>query len=221
MTESPGAHLPGVFVTFEGADGTGKTTHVRMLAGTLEDAGRRVLCLREPGGTFAGEQLRGVVLDPENDDLSDASELLIYEAARAQLVREKIAPALRAGVVVLCDRFTDSTLAYQGYGRGLDLDFVRAANVFASDGIVPDATVLLTCSAEKGRERLGRRGRADRLEGEGDDFHARVAAGFAEIARASQGRVRTVETGAPVSRVHAAVLDALADVFPELGGTCG
>ena len=110
----------GVFVTFEGGDGAGKTTHIRFLANALSAMGREVVCLREPGGTEVGEQLRGVVLNPANSDICDGSELLIFEAARAQLVSQVIAPALERGAVVLCDRFTDSTVAYQGYGRGLD-----------------------------------------------------------------------------------------------------
>lgn len=221
MSERATPRYPGVLVTFEGVDGTGKTTHVRLLAEALRQAGREVVCLREPGGTPAGEQLRAVVLDPANEGLTDACELLIYEACRAELVTKKILPALEAGCVVICDRFTDSTLAYQGFGRGLDLEFVRAANAFATGGLVPDATILLCCDAQEGRKRLGRRESADRLEGESDGFHARVARGFEEIARASQGRVRTVETSGDTESVHARVILALADVLSELGGACG
>ena len=115
---------PGIFITFEGGDGAGKTTHITFLSSCLREMGYEVLCLREPGGTEIGESLRQIVLDPENSDMSDQTELLIYEAARAQIVKEVIIPALARGAVVLLDRFYDSTIAYQAYGRGLPL-FVR------------------------------------------------------------------------------------------------
>ena len=123
--------LRGIFITFEGGEGAGKTTHIRFLSETLRAHGREVLCLREPGGTEVGEQLRAVVLDPANGGMSDEAELLIYEAARAQLMAQVIAPALARGAVVLCDRFTDSTVAYQAYGRGLPRMFVDRVNEFA------------------------------------------------------------------------------------------
>lgn len=137
-----GAHAPGIFITFEGGEGAGKSTHIRFLAEALEEHGREVLCLREPGGTAVGEQLRSIVLDPENAALSDEAELLIYEAARAQIVSEVIAPALARGAVVLCDRFYDSTIAYQVFGRGLDRSFVEAANEFACQGVHPDLSLI-------------------------------------------------------------------------------
>ena len=188
----------GVFVTFEGGDGAGKSTQIRFLARLLEDAGREVVRLREPGGTAVGEALRAVVLDPAHEAMSDRAELLIYEAARAQIVDEVIRPALGRGAVVLCDRFYDSTVAYQGCGRGLDGAFIDAANRFACDGVVP-----------------GRREGADRLELAGDAFHSRVAVGFEQIAEADPARVRTV-----LSRVHRAdtfraVLEAVSPVLPE------
>ena len=197
----------GVFVTFEGGDGAGKSTQIRFLARLLEDAGREVVRLREPGGTAVGEALRAVVLDPAHEAMSDRAELLIYEAARAQIVDEVIRPALGRGAVVLCDRFYDSTVAYQGCGRGLD--------GAASDGVVPDATVLLVAPASAVRSRMGRREGTDRLELAGDAFHSRVAVGFEQIAEADPARVRTV-----LSRVHRAdtfraVLEAVSPVLPE------
>lgn len=206
---------PGVFVTFEGGDGAGKSTQIRFLARLLRDEGREVLCLREPGGTAVGEALRAVVLDPAHEAMSDRAELLIYEAARAQIVDEVIRPALERGAVVLCDRFFDSTVAYQGFGRGLDRGFIDAANRFACDGVTPDVTVLLTASDEAVRTRMGHRKTADRLERAGDAFHGRVGEGFAALAAAEPQRVRTV-----VSRRHRAdtfrqVLAAVAEVLPE------
>ena len=162
-----------------------------------------------------GEALRAVVLDPAHEAMSDRAELLIYEAARAQIVDEVIRPALGRGAVVLCDRFYDSTVAYQGCGRGLDGAFIDAANPFACDGVVPDATVLLVAPASAVRSRMGRREGADRLELAGDAFHSRVAVGFEQIAEADPARVRTV-----LSRVHRAdtfraVLEVVSPVLPE------
>lgn len=170
--------------------------------------------LREPGAPAVGEALRAVVLDPAHEAMSDRAELLIYEAARAQIVDEVIRPALGRGAVVLCDRFYDSTVAYRAR-RGLDGAFIDAANRFACDGVVPDATVLLVAPASAVRSRMGRREGTDRLELAGDAFHSRVAVGFEQIAEADPARVRTV-----LSRVHRAdtfraVLEAVSPVLPE------
>ncbi len=206
---------PGVFITFEGGDGAGKTTHIRFLANALSAMGREVLCLREPGGTPVGEQLRGVVLSPANESMCDASELLVYEAARAQLVAEVIKPALSRGAVVLCDRFCDSTVAYQGYGRGIDLSFVNRANDFACQGIVPDRTILLVAgSAAVGLERAALRAGADRMERAGEGFHSRVNDAFLEIARANPERIRVVGSAGMKSQTALSVFAALSDLFP-------
>ena len=198
----------GAFVTFEGADGTGKSTHIGFLAERLRERGREVLRLREPGGTAVGEALRALVLDPANAGLSDRAELLVYEAARAQLVDEVIAPALERGAVVLCDRFADSTVAYQAFGRGLPRAFVDAANGFATGQLVPDRTVLMVCgSPEAGLSRAAQAG---------EGFHRRVAEGFAALAASEEGRVRVVDSsGSRVATAHA-VAGAVADLFPEL-----
>ena len=207
----------GIFVTFEGGDGAGKTTHIAALARALESQGREVVRLREPGGTSIGEALRGIVLDAGNAAMCDECELLIYEAARAQLVAQVIRPALERGAVVLCDRFFDSTMAYQGYGRGLSRDFVRAARSFACAGIEPNRTVLLVApSARDGLSRATRHAGADRMEQAGEAFHERVREGFARIARERPARVRVVESAAGKAATSQAVFDALADVFPGL-----
>lgn len=210
-----GTQTPGIFITFEGGEGAGKSTHILFLAEALESHGREVLCLREPGGTSIGEDLRAIVLDPENSALSDEAELLIYEAARAQIVNEVIAPALARGAVVLCDRFFDSTIAYQVFGRGLDRAFVEAANRFACQGVRPDRTVLLTVGdcAEKGLERATHQVGADRLELEGASFHARVNAGFMEIAAAEPDRIRIVASADRKSDTARKVFAALSDIF--------
>lgn len=206
----------GIFITFEGGEGAGKTTHIRFLSEKLEARGREVLCLREPGGTAIGEQLRSVVLDPANKELSDETELLIYEAARAQIVAEVIKPALDRGAVVLCDRFADSTLAYQVYGRGLSESFVKSANMFACQGTVPDRTILLVTggSARRGLVRATHRTGADRVEAAGEEFHARVNEGFLSIARADAQRVRVVSSATKKSKTAFAVFRELKDLFP-------
>lgn len=213
----------GAFITFEGGDGVGKTTHIGLLAEALRGAGEEVVCLREPGGTRVGESLRQVVLDPSCDNLADEAELLIYEAARAQIVDEVIEPALRRGAVVLCDRFSDSTVAYQAFGRGLDRAFVDAANRFATRGLAPDRTLLLTCGGvAEGLERASQRKQADRLELAGRAFHERVEAGFAAIAQEQPERVRCVSSDGTREDTAAAVLAAVSDLFPQMAGrSCG
>ncbi len=205
----------GVFITFEGGEGAGKSTHIRFLASVLADAGREVVRLREPGGTTLGEQLRAVVLNPENAQLSDTCELLIYEAARAQLVAEVIKPALERGAVVLSDRFYDSTVAYQGFGRGLDRTFIDAANAFACQGTTPDRTILLVApSAEEGLERATRHSGADRIEAAGAPFHSRVNSAFLEIAQGDSDRIRVIHSSGKKSDTARAIFAELEDLFP-------
>lgn len=207
----------GVFVTFEGGDGVGKSTHIRYVANELRRAGREVVCLREPGGTGIGESLRAMVLDPDNGEISSEAELLMYEAARAQLVREVIRPALERGAVVLCDRFSDSTIAYQAYGRGLPLDFVRRANAFATGGIVPDRTILLVLgNTRKSLARATGAGAGDRMEQAGEIFHSRVNRAFLKLAKRDPKRIRIVRSSSSRKATAAAVAAELADVLPEL-----
>lgn len=207
----------GVFVTFEGGDGVGKSTHIRYVANELRRVGREVVCLREPGGTGIGESLRAMVLDPDNGEISSEAELLMYEAARAQLVREVIRPALERGAVVLCDRFSDSTIAYQAYGRGLPLDFVRRANAFATGGIVPDRTILLVLgNTRKSLARATGVGTGDRMEQAGEVFHSRVNRAFLKLAKRDPKRIRIVRSSSSRKATAAAVAAELADILPEL-----
>lgn len=205
----------GAFITFEGGDGAGKTTHLRFLAESLRARGEEVLCLREPGGTIIGERLRNVVLDPGNDAMTPACELLIYEAARAQLIGQVIEPAIERGAVVLCDRYTDSTLAYQHFGRGMDRSFVEEANKFASRGIVPDRTILMVTGGpvELGLERASHRAGADRLELAGLDFHERVNAGYLKLAEEFPERIRVVVSDREKPETARRVFAELSDIF--------
>jgi dTMP kinase len=179
--------MPGFFITFEGGEGSGKTTQLKALLTHLRSLQHDAIQTRDPGGTAIGNQVRELLLNGENVRMSPLAELLLYEASRAQLVQEVIRPALTAGQIVLCDRFTDSTLAYQGYGRGLDLALVGQLNAVAADGLQPDLTFFLDIDPALGlaraRERLGQpRQRRDRLEDEVVEFHQRVQAGYRALA---------------------------------------
>lgn len=209
----------GVLITFEGGEGIGKSTQLRILAHRLEAAGLAVRALREPGGTVVGEAVRAILLDPDYVGLDARAELLLYEAARAQLVAEVIEPALDAGEIVLCDRFYDSTTAYQGHGRGLPLDEIAALNLAATGGLAPDRTLVLDIEPAVALERATRGG-ADRLESEDHSFHERVRAGFSAIAAEEPGRVRVVDATGSIEEVAARVADALADL-PALADVLG
>ena len=205
----------GRFITFEGGEGCGKSTQVRRLAAALEERGRKVLLTREPGGTRLAEMIRTLLKDEAEDPPVDRAELLLFLAARAQLVRNVIRPALDAGTWVLSDRFSDSTIAYQGYGRGLPVDFVKAANDFACEGLAPDLTLLLDVEPSVAAQRM--RGReaatntsADRIERAGDDFHARLRRGFLELAAANPSRIVTIDASGTPDEVARAVLSACA-----------
>jgi dTMP kinase len=194
-----------MFISFEGLDGCGKTTQAAMLADALELEGREVVRVREPGGTPTGERIRELLLDPAAK-IGPAAEALLYAAARAQLVEDVIAPALARGSVVIADRFIDSSLAYQGVGRGLGLERILAVNQLATGGLMPDATLLLRLGAE---EAARRRGTApDRIEAEHAGFHADVAAGFAAAAERFPQRIRVVDASGPPRAVLARVRQA-------------
>ena len=170
----------GLFLVFEGIDGAGKSSQLLRTKAYLEERGFEVVTTREPGGTAIGEKIRGLLLDPENSAMNDRCELLLYGASRAQHVAEVIAPALRAGKAVLCDRFSLSTAAYQGYGRGLDLSLLETVNRAAVSGVEPDCIVVVDVSVETGAKRVSvSRGEPkDRLEREKSDFFRRVRQGF-------------------------------------------
>ena len=177
----------GLLITFEGIDGSGKTTQINALIGHLREAGLSYHLFREPGGTEIGEKIRDILLDKNYHNMLDVSELLLYSASRYQLCVSKIIPALNNVDIVICDRFYDSTTAYQGYGRGIDLEFIYQLNKIATDSLVPDLTFILDIDLEERQKRLGKKS-LDRLEQEANDFHSKVRAGFLTMAKEDQNR---------------------------------
>lgn len=202
----------GIFITLEGADGSGKSTQAEPLAEVLLARGREVVRLREPGGTPISEKIRALLLDPANAEMSPECELLLYEASRAQLTRQVIEPALARGAVVLCDRYYDSTYAYQAGGRGLDETLVRQSNVLGSCGRVPDRTLVLDLDPALGYARATAAG-ADRVEAEGLAFQERVRAAYLRLASEEPARVRVVDASGEKDAVTARLIAALEDLL--------
>lgn len=195
----------GLFITVEGIDGCGKSTQATLIAHALEAAGHDVLRLREPGGAAISEQIRAILLDPANGEMGDVCELLLYEAARAQLVHQVILPALAAGKMVVCDRFYDSTTAYQAFADGLDRDVVFQANELAVDGCRPNLTFVFDLPVEMALRRRSGRGAEDRLELKGLEFQQRVAAGFRAVAADEPDRVKLIDAGGSIAEVFSGV----------------
>ncbi|MCY3823336.1 MAG: dTMP kinase [Nitrospinae bacterium] len=208
--------MRGRFITFEGVEGCGKSTQMARLLEWMEKAGLPVLATREPGGTEVGEGIRELLLAPRDEGIDAATELLLYEAARAQHVIEVIRPALEAGAHVLCDRFFDSTTAYQAFGRGLDEEMVLELNRMASGGLVPDLTLLFSVPLEEGLGRARGESAGDRLEGESLAFHRRVQAGFEALAKREPGRFRALGDSA-IEQVHEEVLTIVKERFEWAG----
>ena len=205
---------PGLFITFEGVEGCGKSTQVERLRQRLTTMGYKVIATREPGGTPIAEAIRAILLDPQHAAMCPTAELLLYEAARAQHVAEKILPALQAGAIVLCDRFSDSTTAYQGAGRGLSPEDVAPLHAIATAGLNPDKTILVDVPAEVGLARVMKTKTRDRIELEAIEFHTKVRDGFLAIAKAEPNRVAIVDGTQPLELVSTAV-DAIIDSLLE------
>ena len=208
---------PGLFITFEGIDFSGKTTQAELLCERLRQRGLRVLLLRDPGGTRISERIRDLLLDVELTEMHPVTELLLYEAARAQMVAEKIIPALERGEVVVCDRFYDSTTAYQGFGRRIPLQKVRKANELGSLDLAPDLTFYLDLPVDEALERRkGLNVEVDRLEREDRDFAERVRAGYLELAR-SEKRVVVIDGGGSAAEIAADIWSRVEELASRRG----
>ncbi|MCC9078428.1 dTMP kinase [Litorilinea aerophila] len=197
----------GLLITFEGPEGSGKSTQIRLLAQALADQGLPVLTTREPGGTAIGNAIRALLLDPVHSEMSPRAETLLFTAARAQLVDEIIRPALAAGQIVLCDRYADSTLAYQGYGHGQSLEELRRLNQYATGGLQPDLTIYLDLDPELGlaRKQAGAQQEWNRMEEQALDFHRAVRQGYLALAAQEPGRWLVIDATRPVDWVQRAI----------------
>lgn len=194
--------MAGKFIVFEGIDGAGKTTQLSLLKNYLQQQGYDVLSTREPGGTPVGEEIRNILLNPAHGDLHQRTEVLLYASARSQLVFNKIIPALEQGKIVICDRFVDSTLAYQGYGRQIPLDFLHQINGLATGGVKADMVLVFDLTVEESQSRVNKRSKSDRLEREEQDFFDRVRQGYLEICRQQPSNHRVLDASMPVQQLH-------------------
>ncbi|MGB1253444.1 MAG: dTMP kinase [Candidatus Promineifilaceae bacterium] len=203
-----------MFITFEGPEGSGKSTQIRLLAAWLREQGREVVLTREPGGTAIGDQIRGVLHDVDNTAMSASAEILLYSASRAQIVSELIRPALAAGKLVLCDRFFDSTYAYQGYGRGLDMRELRMITEFATGGLAPDLTLMLDIDVERGiARRVDNDEEMNRLDLEAIEFHQRVRQGYLDLIKAAPDRWQVVDADRPIELIQAELRQRLSAIL--------
>jgi len=211
----------GYFITFEGVEGCGKTTQIKLLSELLSTRGASTVLTREPGGCPIADKIRSILLDAENRALSPLAELMLYAAARAQHVTEVISPALNAGKIVLCDRFCDATVAYQSFGRGIDRSVIDTMNHHACQGVSPDLTVLVDCDPRIGLERARRRieatsgPREERFELEALAFHHRVRAGYLQLAADQPDRFLIIDGSDTIENIYAAISVQVAARIPE------
>lgn len=203
----------GKLITFEGIDGAGKSTHIKFLCDVLKTFKFDVELVREPGSVEISEKIRSIVLDPSNINMTANCELLLYCAARSQVISEVIKPAIENGKIVLCDRFIDSTIAYQGCGRGINIEIIKKLNDFVLEGIKIDATVVFLSDKSDRAKRLERRDGLDRLEMSDDAFKSRVESAFYNMRNLQDSRIRVVDSSGLHSKTALSVLDSLSDVI--------
>lgn len=196
--------MKGTFITFEGSEGSGKSTQIKLVRAYLKAQKKPILFVREPGGVKISEKIRNILLDVKNVKMSDGCETLLYMAARAQLIEEVIAPALKKGKIVLCDRFLDSTVAYQGYGNGVDVAAIKKIGQFATQGIRPDITFFFDIDAKKGLSRINRK--KDRIERRAIMYHSKVRRGYIKIARQEPGRVKLIDGSKSKEEIFGAIV---------------
>ncbi len=208
--------MKGLFITLEGGDGAGKSTQIRNIERFFQRKGLVVVHTREPGGTPISEKLRNILLDNENSEMDPVTEMMIYAASRAQNVREKILPAIERGDIVICDRFVDSSVAYQAYGRQLG-DMVEEVNRHATGGLVPDITFWMDIDPEAGKARAAKAGDLDRLELEKMDFHYRVYEGYRRIAEKDPDRVKRIDAADTVDNIRDHIYECLEELCRSKG----
>ena len=202
--------MQGLFITFEGPDGCGKTTQMNLLANYLEQKGKTVVLTREPGGKGLGEKVREILLN-YNGEVSDRCESFLFLADRAQNIDVIVNPAIKKGGIVLCDRHIDSTVAYQGYGRGLDINRINMLNNLATNGKKPDLTLVFDIDVETSMQRVGKE--KDRMESAGIDFHNRVRNGYLELAKLEPQRIKVLDATKSIEEIHQNVINILAEII--------
>lgn len=205
--------MKGKFITFEGCEGSGKSTHVALFKEYLDRNGIDYIFLREPGGVSISEKIRSIILDVENKEMCDRAEALLYAAARAQLITEKIIPALNEGKLVVVDRYIDSSFAYQGYARGLGIDFIEKINSYAIESCMPDKTVFLDISPKVAFERKGGADKDDRLELSGIEFHERVYEGYKKLVEKYPERFISIDPTGTKAETHAKIIESIKDIL--------
>ena len=205
--------MNGIFISFEGPDGSGKSTQIALLKEYLENKGYDCLVTREPGGTKISEQVREILLDPANKAMGYMTEALLYASARAQLMHEVILPALEAGRAVICDRFVDSSAVYQGIARGLGVDEIYKLNAYATEGVLPQLTIHLDLPASVGIARKKDQKDLDRMEQEASSFHEKVAQGYRDIAKLAPDRIRSLDATLPIRDIHSRIVELVETVF--------
>lgn len=203
--------MKGKFITFEGTEGSGKSTHSKLLCNYLKESGYSVLRVREPGSTQIGEKVRKILLDPKNK-ISKVSEMLLYMSCRTQLVEEKILPALKRGKIVICDRFLDATICYQGYGGGLDVQMIKKIGRLAIDGLKPDLTIFLDIKIEEG---LKRSKRGDRIERRPLKFHRRVKRGYLKLAKSYPSRIKVIAAKDTIEQTQQLIREKVKECLGE------
>lgn len=201
--------MAGLFITMEGADGAGKSTQIERLKGYLSSKGYDIILCREPGGTVISEAIREVILNPEYEKMGNMTELMLYAAARAQLVEEVIRPALAAGKVVICDRFIDSSAVYQGIARGMGVDLVYEVNKFAVGDTMPQITILLDVKGGTGISRKKEQAELDRIEREAIDFHERVSQGYRDLAKQYPERIHKIDGTQSIEEIHEQIIQII------------
>lgn len=219
--------MKGLFITFEGIEGCGKTTQIKLLADYLRGLGREAVLTREPGGSSIGDQIRSILLNSSNTKMSPIAELLLYAAARNQHIYELIRPALSGGKIVLCDRYADATTAYQGAARNIDIYTLMMTHKIATDGLMPNLTILFDCPVEVGLSRAKKRNQSDvlmqgqdRFEQEAFGFHNRVRNGYLEIAKREPNRVIVVDATKGVNELHQEIVIHVQKFLDPKFGSC-